>query len=406
MASLIGQRIRELRTKAGLTQTDLARGIVTPSMISQIEAGKAQPSPALLKKLASRLQVSEPELYIEKSLDVSIRTRLRVLRVCAEQGLHVQALSLAREVEAESSKHWQIAYARSLAALHHHQLAEAAQHVRQAQRLAAAEQQIDVLPELFSIEGDIYLAAGEAQVALHAYRQARITMRKQPSPTVVADVTLTLRFVRAFAELNDAASGARHIDEAVEQMAAKEYARRAAQSEARFAYEVLSTSDERDATRAAGQAVALHQIAQWIDASAATCITLAERLMQAGDFSGAAAQLEKCRMQRESDWSIPVRSQALFVEAALKHRMGLPDEWTALIEAAIALQPEAATVKRTLNLLEAADTAMHIGQADFALRVAQTALDEARQIQRPDIEARAVTDYNRLEKLSAPSSSG
>lgn len=52
-----GLLIRESRKRACLTQTELAKGICTPSMISQIESGKAVPSEELLSKLADRLCV-------------------------------------------------------------------------------------------------------------------------------------------------------------------------------------------------------------------------------------------------------------------------------------------------------------------------------------------------------------
>ncbi|GMA52462.1 hypothetical protein GCM10025857_38190 [Alicyclobacillus contaminans] len=57
MQLTLGQKIRKLRKERRLTQTELAAGIVTPSMISQIEADKATPSPPLLAKLADRLGV-------------------------------------------------------------------------------------------------------------------------------------------------------------------------------------------------------------------------------------------------------------------------------------------------------------------------------------------------------------
>jgi transcriptional regulator with XRE-family HTH domain len=51
----IGEKIRQIRIRRGMTQTELASGIVSPSMISQIEAGKARASYALLCSLAARL---------------------------------------------------------------------------------------------------------------------------------------------------------------------------------------------------------------------------------------------------------------------------------------------------------------------------------------------------------------
>ncbi len=63
----IGERIREVRTKRGLTQSDLSAGLVTASMISQIEADRAKPSYALLTSLANRLGM--PVEYFMNDLD-------------------------------------------------------------------------------------------------------------------------------------------------------------------------------------------------------------------------------------------------------------------------------------------------------------------------------------------------
>ncbi|MCY0888817.1 MAG: helix-turn-helix domain-containing protein [Alicyclobacillaceae bacterium] len=51
----IGEKIREIRQQRGLTQSELAGGVVTPSMISQIEADRARPSYNLLTSIANRL---------------------------------------------------------------------------------------------------------------------------------------------------------------------------------------------------------------------------------------------------------------------------------------------------------------------------------------------------------------
>jgi transcriptional regulator with XRE-family HTH domain len=51
----IGEKIRIMRLKKNMTQKDLAEGLVTPSMISQIESGTARPTPQLLEKLRQRL---------------------------------------------------------------------------------------------------------------------------------------------------------------------------------------------------------------------------------------------------------------------------------------------------------------------------------------------------------------
>lgn len=52
-----GKLLLQARTERGLTQAQLASGICTPTMISQVETGKALPSDELIHKLAERLDM-------------------------------------------------------------------------------------------------------------------------------------------------------------------------------------------------------------------------------------------------------------------------------------------------------------------------------------------------------------
>lgn len=53
-----GSRLRQVRLRAGLSQSDLALGIMSPSHISLMESGRRSPSPELLEQLAERLGVT------------------------------------------------------------------------------------------------------------------------------------------------------------------------------------------------------------------------------------------------------------------------------------------------------------------------------------------------------------
>jgi len=61
----LGQRIKELRKEANLTQQELSEGIVTRAYISQIEKGLVQPSYETLKLLAARLRCQVEDLFVE-----------------------------------------------------------------------------------------------------------------------------------------------------------------------------------------------------------------------------------------------------------------------------------------------------------------------------------------------------
>src|SRR5436190_13259133 len=56
-ARVLGQRIRQLRIRKGMTQQDLAGEDYSKSYISAIEQGKTRPSLEALQRMASRLEV-------------------------------------------------------------------------------------------------------------------------------------------------------------------------------------------------------------------------------------------------------------------------------------------------------------------------------------------------------------
>jgi transcriptional regulator with XRE-family HTH domain len=60
----LGQRLKDVRVRAGLTLRELARAAdVSPSLISQIENGKSQPSVATLYAFSRVLNVSVDDLF-------------------------------------------------------------------------------------------------------------------------------------------------------------------------------------------------------------------------------------------------------------------------------------------------------------------------------------------------------
>src|SRR5699024_7293773 len=58
----LGHNIRRRRKKLGLTQAELAEGIISVPYLSLIENEKAHPKPDILNPLAKRLRTSQKEL--------------------------------------------------------------------------------------------------------------------------------------------------------------------------------------------------------------------------------------------------------------------------------------------------------------------------------------------------------
>jgi HTH-type transcriptional regulator, quorum sensing regulator NprR len=76
----LGQKIREWRIKKGITQTELAEGLVTPSMISQIESDKANPSFKLLEGISRKLGVPIDEFLMDMQSSLEQDTRQKLAK--------------------------------------------------------------------------------------------------------------------------------------------------------------------------------------------------------------------------------------------------------------------------------------------------------------------------------------
>src|SRR5881394_1868708 len=78
--SRLGERLRQLRVSAGLTQSDLAGERFSKEYISQIERGKTRPTPETVEWLALRLGVDSTFLATGVSTDERARAEAIVAR--------------------------------------------------------------------------------------------------------------------------------------------------------------------------------------------------------------------------------------------------------------------------------------------------------------------------------------
>ncbi|KEO81092.1 helix-turn-helix domain-containing protein [Tumebacillus flagellatus] len=98
-----GQRLRQLRMKKGLTQTQLSEGIFTPSMCSQIEADKARPSWRVLVKIAKKLEVTPDELIGDSEMNMVVISEYRLAKGMISAGEFAGALPLLENVIRENN---------------------------------------------------------------------------------------------------------------------------------------------------------------------------------------------------------------------------------------------------------------------------------------------------------------
>jgi transcriptional regulator with XRE-family HTH domain len=76
-AEMFGERVRELREKAGMTQEKLAQAAdLTTSFVSTVERGQKMPSLNTILKLARGLRIDAGELLSAFSFDALRRMKL------------------------------------------------------------------------------------------------------------------------------------------------------------------------------------------------------------------------------------------------------------------------------------------------------------------------------------------
>src|SRR5581483_6382357 len=78
----LGERLRQLRVAAGMTQTDLAGDRFSKEYVSQIERGKTRPTRDTVEWLAQRLGVDPG--FLERGVSADERRRVETLLTRAE----------------------------------------------------------------------------------------------------------------------------------------------------------------------------------------------------------------------------------------------------------------------------------------------------------------------------------
>src|ERR1700746_1293998 len=78
----LGDRLRQLRVSAGMTQTDLAGERFSKEYVSQIERGKTRPTRETIEWLAAKLGVDAG--FLEKGVSADERSRVEAMLARAE----------------------------------------------------------------------------------------------------------------------------------------------------------------------------------------------------------------------------------------------------------------------------------------------------------------------------------
>lgn len=94
----LGQRLKQARLDAGLSQRQLCGNIITRNMLSQIENGSARPSMDTLRELAARLQ-KPLSYFLEEEATSSNQRLILAARRCFEGADPTGALAILQDYE-------------------------------------------------------------------------------------------------------------------------------------------------------------------------------------------------------------------------------------------------------------------------------------------------------------------
>src|SRR5438105_5030649 len=103
----VSERLRDLRVRAGLTKTALAKPKYTVSFVSQIEAGRRNPSPDAVAFFADRLGVSSRYLAtgVPEHVEEELRYRLEEARELLRTGHPSEAEASLRHVRERAGEY-------------------------------------------------------------------------------------------------------------------------------------------------------------------------------------------------------------------------------------------------------------------------------------------------------------
>ena len=176
----IGRRIQVRRLELGLTQAEVAAGMLSPSYLSLVESGRRQPAESALEHIANQLGVDAG--YLRDGIDAEARRRARLGLGQAEVALqrgdfpdaHKRFVVLEVDSGLSDEQQGQARFGRARAAEGMGDLDEAIEILRElsaaAQRDPAVNPWLDVataLTRCYSAAGDIDLAVQVGERAMH-----------------------------------------------------------------------------------------------------------------------------------------------------------------------------------------------------------------------------------------------
>ena len=369
MPSLIGNRIRELRIQAGLTQTELAKDIVTPSMISQIEAGKATPSRSLLKKLAQRLDASADYLLEPPLSAQTIKARIDVIRTCIMLHRFDEAQDWIEQTLEPSAGHVEVYVLFAKVLLGQRNFREASNILSQSVKECLLQDRNDLLPEVLMLQGDLYMACSDFLLAIHVYKQAFMAIPCQVEEHARVAAEICVKLSRAYHAYGDQENAEIYEKEALNYIIFEQEGQTAADMRLTQALAALDAKEEQKAAQLAVSVRSMVEASRYVETALQAVLLAAHKHLEHGELEQAAALLERAKAYASLSVTPNLRAHLNYLQAIVLYHKNKPgDAWAKAQEALRATDAaEAGTLLALLGVSQAADK---IGRPKEALTLA------------------------------------
>lgn len=278
----LGEKIRHLRKERGLSQEEVGRGVLTRSMISAIERGKARPSLKTLEVIAQGLGKSV-DFFLEDEVTDQTYKRVRAHLTLADALLWAGEPARARELLTSvlpAAEHLSYRAMEVRIALGRAELAngQAAAARREFEACLTPDDGVmeEELAEARYHLGETYLATGQPAEALMHLEAALPALRE-----TTLQMTCLMALARCHMGMNDPAAAVSRL-EAANDLANGTSVRAQASARLRDAERALSAGAYEGVTREAQLAVRLYRSSGFGTDAGRVPIALGRALAQAG----------------------------------------------------------------------------------------------------------------------------
>ncbi|MFD2170163.1 helix-turn-helix domain-containing protein [Tumebacillus lipolyticus] len=214
----LGQKIKQIRMKKGVTQIELARGLCTPSMISQIESDRARPSYKILFAISERLDVPLEHLLKDVNLDLEHTSKFKMAISMVRAGEYQTAIPFLQELLDQPQARIPTVQVRLELAnclLKMGFATDAIPHLNDVQGWASARQDHSILVTSLIQIGLAYKQKNEYSVALFHVQRALDVLEKMEEIEPVLRAKALTALASIYEETGMATDAARSYEEAL-----------------------------------------------------------------------------------------------------------------------------------------------------------------------------------------------